>query len=145
LATTEFDVQTTFSLVSLDFTNIPAVNDNPNFKVQINFLGNTVASNGNNRFDNITLKGVPISFSSPTVSAVKLQVFPNPFENNIQIICNENLQSIAVFDVLGKEIERKLNIQQNQTIIDLKHLKTGIYILKVHVNNGVQTLKIVKN
>jgi hypothetical protein len=145
LATTEFDVQTTFSLVSLDFTDIPAVNDNPNFKVQINFLGNTVASNGNNRFDNITLKGVPISFSSPTVSAVKLQVFPNPFENNIQIICNENLQSIAVFDVLGKEIERKLNIQQNHTIIDLKHLKTGIYILKVHVNNGVQTLKIVKN
>lgn len=145
LVTTEFDVQTTFGLIQLDFTNIEGVNDNPNFKIQITFQGNTVASNGNNRFDNITLKGVPLPLSNPVLKDIQLQVFPNPFEDNIQIICSENLKSISVYDMLGKEIERKLNIEQNQAVLDLKHLNTGIYMLKIHSNSGVQTVKIVRN
>ena len=45
-------------LVTLDFSSIPAVNNNPNFKVKIEFAGDAATgTTGNNRFDNITLEG----------------------------------------------------------------------------------------
>ena len=48
-------------LIVLDFSNIETVNDNPNFKVKVVFEGTTISStSGNNRFDNVTLEGVPL-------------------------------------------------------------------------------------
>lgn len=59
LAQTSFSVQTSYELINIDFSGIEGANNNPNFKIQITFEGNTTASNGNNRLDNITLKGIP--------------------------------------------------------------------------------------
>ena len=47
---------TTFSLQTLDFSAITAVNNNVNFKIRITVTGATDAS-GNNRFDNIRITG----------------------------------------------------------------------------------------
>jgi hypothetical protein len=45
-------------LVTLDFSDIAEVNNNPNFKIKISFSGATAAgATGNNRFDNITVQG----------------------------------------------------------------------------------------
>ncbi len=47
-------------LVTLDFSAIAAVNNNANFKVKIEFAGDAASGEtGNNRFDNVTLKGIP--------------------------------------------------------------------------------------
>jgi hypothetical protein len=47
-----------YSLISLDFSNINSVNNNPNFKVKIVFdQASSTISNGNNRIDNITVEG----------------------------------------------------------------------------------------
>ncbi|MEC4051112.1 putative Ig domain-containing protein [Flavobacterium sp. SUN046] len=54
------------SLVSLDFTSINTVDNNPNFKIKITFTGATASgATGNSRFDNITLKGIPLSITAP--------------------------------------------------------------------------------
>ena len=71
LATTIFNatVDPENSIVSLDFSEIDAVNNNPNFKIRINFAGlNADAITGNNRFDNITVEGLPLSFNAPPSS-----------------------------------------------------------------------------
>jgi hypothetical protein len=48
------------SLLQLDFSSIPAVNNNANFKVKINFEGPTASgATGNNRFDNVAVDAVP--------------------------------------------------------------------------------------
>lgn len=50
----------TSSLVTLDFSGISAVENNSQFKIKISFSGDTASgTSGNNRFDNITLEGVP--------------------------------------------------------------------------------------
>ena len=47
-----------FDIVTLDFSSITGINNNPNFVVRINFGGITASGiSGNNRFDNITVKG----------------------------------------------------------------------------------------
>ncbi|NHM07351.1 hypothetical protein G4D82_08975 [Flavobacterium sp. CYK-4] len=49
----------TVDLVAIDFSNIPEVSNNPDFKFKIDFSGDAAAgASGNNRFDNITLEGL---------------------------------------------------------------------------------------
>ena len=49
------------ALVTLDFSAIASVNNNPNFKLKIEFSGDTASgSSGNNRFDNVTVQGVAV-------------------------------------------------------------------------------------
>jgi hypothetical protein len=48
-----------YGLESFDFSSITAANDNANFKVKIVFTSGNLNTSGNDRFDNITLFGVP--------------------------------------------------------------------------------------
>lgn len=63
---TDFDSLTTIApidgdpeLQTLDFSNIPAVNDNASFAIRITFGQGGGGTVGNNRFDNFTLESVP--------------------------------------------------------------------------------------
>lgn len=46
-------------LIFWDFSNMEAVNNNPDFKIRISFEQGEGGTVGNNRFDNVTLEGVP--------------------------------------------------------------------------------------
>ncbi|HLP63488.1 CotH kinase family protein [Flavobacterium sp.] len=144
LSQTSFNVGTDFSLVEVDFSSITAVNNNANFKVKITFEGNTTAANGNNRYDNITLKGVVNNLSVPTNTATTYQVFPNPFTNTIQIISSEQMTELTVYDMVGKRIWQKMNVNQNTETIDLETLNTGVYLLKIKTLTGSITHQLIK-
>lgn len=63
LATLTFNpnIDPAYDIVTLDFGPIAAANNNPNFKVRIEFGGAEAAgSSGNNRFDNFTFQGNPL-------------------------------------------------------------------------------------
>lgn len=55
----------------------------------------------------------------------KLQYFPNPTNDYINIIYDGNL-TIKVYDVLGREI-----IQTNDKLIDLRNYNKGVYLFKI--------------
>ncbi len=87
LTTTVFNptVDPVASLVSLDFSSITGVENNPNFKIKINFSGATASgATGNNRFDNLTVKGVPLSLTAPPAN-LSYSV-PTAFSLNTPII-----------------------------------------------------------
>lgn len=67
--------------------------------------------------------------------------YPNPVKNNLYIISNtNNIKTITVFDILGKEISRS-----NKNEIDFSSQKNGIYFLKIMTNRGlVFYKKIIK-
>jgi putative Ig domain-containing protein len=46
-----------YAFETYDFSSIPAVNNNPDFKVKIVFTSGNLNTSGNDRFDNITLQG----------------------------------------------------------------------------------------
>ena len=48
-----------YTLESFSFSAIPAVNNNPNFKLKITFSDGNQNTSGNNRFDNLTVEGNP--------------------------------------------------------------------------------------
>ncbi len=144
MSQTAFNVGTDFSLVDIDFSSIIAVNNNPNFKVKITFEGNTTGTNGNNRFDNITLKGVVDNLSTPISTSTAYQVFPNPFTNTIQIISSQEIMELSVFDLVGKKVWQKTSVNENATTVDLESLTTGVYLLKIKTETGFITHKLIK-
>ncbi len=144
LSQTTFTVLTDFSLVDVDLSSITAANNNPNFKIRITFEGNTSDSNGNNRFDNITLKGTEDQLANPSQSIGSYQVSPNPFSTSINIASADSILDLAVYDIVGKKVWEKNNSNAYLETIDLHHLSSGVYLLKIKTSRGMISHKIVK-
>ncbi len=77
--------------------------------------------------------------------AIAINLFPNPFENNLSIQSSVNEVKYKIYDVLGVE---KLTgtIQSNETI-NTEQLKNGIYFIAVYTNSNqyVKTHKLIKD
>jgi len=69
-------------VVTIDFSSIPEVNDNENFKVKIILTGCTSAV-GNNRIDNIKVTGNVVGDVIPPVITPSTQNFFDPFDATI--------------------------------------------------------------
>lgn len=72
-----------------------------------------------------------------------VKVYPNP-SSGLIFFDTEKSINITIYDMLGKEVMRKTDIQ-NQSSIDLSNLENGLYIL--NVNDGLRfgTRKIFLN
>lgn len=73
-----------------------------------------------------------------------ISIYPNPVENKLFISAKENLKSIKVYNILGKEI---INLKTDNTKIELEMmaLNKGIYLMKaVTISNKNITKKIIK-
>lgn len=89
---------------------------------------------------------------SGSMNVEKMNVYPNPFINNIKIALNSNADVNATIRILsldGREINRRsMELQKGDNIIvigNIGHLPNGNYLLEV--NNGSEKIikKIVKN
>lgn len=146
LSESQFSISTEFGIISLDFTGISQVNNNPNFKVRISFEGNTTASNGNNRFDNITLKGTPMVDLSLNESSIQteIQVFPNPFTDAVTIRSSSVITKIDVYDLMGKRYLSNAVADNKQTQLNLGELAKGVYMIQVSTQHGEYKVRLVK-
>ena len=71
----------------------------------------------------------------------ELKFYPNPTLSSVFLeLRNEIVKQIYIFDLYGKLIENKNNIN-NQ--IDLSNLQTGTYIIKTD-NQNIKSFKIIK-
>lgn len=73
----------------------------------------------------------------------KINFYPNPVKDVLNISDAKTISSIAVFDLSGKQVYTQ-NVNSKQTQINVSNLATGIYIVKANVNGEVKTFKIVK-
>lgn len=70
----------------------------------------------------------------------RFKVYPNPAENQLNIISNEAVKLVEIFDLSGKKFG-----SSNQSIMNVSSLLKGNYILKVTTTSGkVGTLKFIK-
>ncbi len=72
-----------------------------------------------------------------------ISVYPNPFNNYININSNQNVEFVEMFDCQGCLV---LSQSNKLNRLNLRHLKQGIYILKVRNESGLQKLvRLTKN
>ena len=71
-------------------------------------------------------------------------LYPNPATDLVQISSNinsSNIESIVIFDVLGKVVKKVEAVNSNQTNINVSELSSGVYMVEVATDNKVKQVK----
>ena len=89
-----------------------------------------------------------IGYSTPEWHETSFELFPNPTEGKVNLVVGETLQSkaiVEVYNLLGERMMTKNigRLLQGETIsLDLSHLVSGLYIVKLSTENGSCTKKV---
>lgn len=105
----------------------------------------TVVSNLNNDvwYDNLYIHN-NVVLSTNDFETAQFTVAPNPTKDVWTIESNNTIDTIEVFDILGKSVIT-LNPNNQNASIEASGLKTGIYLAKLYSNGGFKTVRLVKN
>jgi len=70
----------------------------------------------------------------------ELSLYPNPVENSLNIVSDDEVEKVEIYDVQG----RKINVENMKKNINFTTYSKGIYFLKVFTHSGVSTKKVIK-
>ncbi len=71
------------------------------------------------------------------------RAYPNPVQNVLNLSYNKNISNVKAYNLLGQEVMTNA-INANQSQIDMSHLASGTYLVKVTADNQVKTIKVLK-
>ncbi|NPD86542.1 T9SS type A sorting domain-containing protein, partial [Lentimicrobium sp. L6] len=91
--------------------------------------------------DNVYFFKLPTSVVD--IETNQLSVFPNPTRDLWNINSDENIESISVYTLAGKQV---LSMRPNMTSVqmDASLLPKGVYVSKIVTSTGIQSLKLIK-
>ena len=77
-------------------------------------------------------------------AAAGFNLFPNPAKGSFTVEA-ENIQQVMVYNTIGQLVHSQV-CEGNKAVVDLGHVETGIYMVKVLTANGetVQKVSVIK-
>lgn len=109
--------------------------------------GNTVTSSTTNVTINSNTTAKATFSLANGVSTIEnlMTVYPNPFTSTITVECVNGIKDITIMDLQGRILVHYNNIEKTELTVDLSHLPSGAYILKLtEPERSTKTIKIVK-
>ncbi|MEI7594228.1 MAG: choice-of-anchor J domain-containing protein [Bacteroidota bacterium] len=128
-----------------EFSNTTYIVNSTNFNVpssDIYYIGFMAYSNAEGvyiRLDNISISestSINEDFNN------QFQIFPNPTDDELNIMSNETIKNIRIKNALGQELIEQI-VNSNKAKINTSLLKNGIYFLVINSENSVTTRKII--
>ena len=106
----------------------------------INFF--SIDNNCNYFIDDFDFAAGSTASLTPSQATV-LKAYPNPVHDVFTLTSPEKMDKIEVYSALG-ELVFTASPGSSKTQLNLAHLKTGLYLVKVHAQGQTQTLRVVK-
>ena len=80
-----------------------------------------------------------------TIEKDKIKIYPNPAKDLLNIISNNEIQTIKIFNILGKELSF-FEVNNKDYKMDLSDFQAGFYLISTKTENGesIQKINIVK-
>ena len=111
-----------------------------------------IAGAGATDWKNISEIGAPINtfawamtsesiLSTTEFNKNTISIYPNPVKDVLNIQSKEEVKSITLYDLSGKNIKATYNYQE----VDMSALPSGVYLLKINTVQGSVTKRVVKN
>ncbi len=69
-------------------------------------------------------------------SKQELSIFPNPAQDEVNIISDEIINSWEIYTISGLLVESRQMIMSNNSRINITKFEPGIYLMKIYDNNG---------
>ena len=91
---------------------------------------------------------IPSGQGIPEWHPVDFDLFPNPTNGTVNLVVGEALQGqaiVEVYNLLGERMMAKSigYLQKGETLsLDLRHLVSGLYIIKLSTKSGCCTKKV---
>nr|WP_321243499.1 T9SS type A sorting domain-containing protein [uncultured Psychroserpens sp.] len=128
------------SIPMTHFTNLGFSSANF-FQWKVETFMQVVTDPGTVYLDNIILTLNALSVSE--FDTAQFKVFPNPTKNDWNISSSAIINTVNVYDILGKKV-MSLSPNATEAVIDASKLKTGMYFAKMESDNGSKTVKLIK-
>jgi len=69
--------------------------------------------------------------------------YPNPTFGKLNFTSNEQIENIQIFNFIGQKV-LELNPQKIKPQLDLDHLQSGVYLMKVKIDGSSKSFKVIK-
>ncbi|MGB3776510.1 MAG: T9SS type A sorting domain-containing protein, partial [Leeuwenhoekiella sp.] len=81
-----------------------------------------------------------------TLTQTKITLSPNPTPNTSKLVTSTPLKNVQVFDINGRTINQFDFAGKNVTKFELgdSNWKSGIYLIQVTTEEGLETLRLIK-
>ena len=86
------------------------------------------------------------SFTEEQLGAVKVRIYPNPTEGQLKVVLwseGEIEGSMEMYDMQGRRVA-EVRRAERENLIDISAEPSGVYVLKMVVNNKKSTWKVIK-
>jgi hypothetical protein len=90
--------------------------------------------------DNIAFE---VNLSNGDFDSNSFVAYPNPVKNVLNVSFNQNISDVAVYNLLGQQV-LLMQVNANKGQVDMSSLATGTYLVRVNSENGVKTIKVIK-
>lgn len=91
--------------------------------------------------DNVVL--APTTAGVNDLNTVKVQAYPNPVINQLNLTADQNLREASIFNAAGQLVQTA-KLSGKSSSVNVSALKAGVYVVQIKTEKGVQTLKVVK-
>jgi hypothetical protein len=92
--------------------------------------------------NHVTISAVfRLKSSIQTTEKEILTIYPNPVKDELNIQTEQVIRQIFVFDLTGKVV---MQLQGNHRTINMQTLPIGNYIIRIHTENAIIPVRIVK-
>lgn len=132
--------------------NIKFISDNSKISAEINdkdelvitplAKGNSsvgVVFNSNGKLVEKTYHIDTNTLSIANAQKTKIDIYPNPTSDFINIKTDESIQEVQMWDISGKLVKTSLGNK-----LDIRHLSQGIYIIRIKTDKTIHTHKVMK-
>ncbi|MCG1037382.1 T9SS type A sorting domain-containing protein [Polaribacter sargassicola] len=92
-------------------------------------------------YDNIELFDASTA-SVDDVFSSKISIYPNPANDFVKISTLETIDTVDVYNLIGKKVISSKNLIENS--VDISTLAKGVYMLKITSGNSVASKKLIK-
>ncbi len=101
--------------------------------VHIAFRHHNVSDMFRINLDDVSITG---GSSIADVENNNVSVYPNPADNVINVNANSNISNVEVFTIAGQKVG-DFTANSTNTAISTSNLTNGLYLMKIHTDNGV--------
>lgn len=91
--------------------------------------------------DNLTL--VPNTAGTNDLNTQKVQIYPNPVKEQMNISSQKTIEQVKVFNMAGQLVV-STKVDDKTASLNLSSLKSGVYIVQITTSEGIETKKVIK-
>lgn len=76
---------------------------------------------------------------------VNLNIFPNPAREiiNFEVAQEYSILDFGIYDMIGRQVDGAVGIEQNRFTHNISHLDNGLYIVRLRVEEGIIAKKVL--